>query len=147
MHAERNEIMTKPLPVKEKDIVEILPGCPFASLVHSKGIVRSSLGLMSCIVEFPTERRSQDFETMEVLQSKFWCIPWKYLKIIESAYDDTLGMMEHQVLDLEESLMFTRSCLSISEELRDQQADLIERLVEEVDMLKARLYYFGDNTN
>lgn len=139
--------MTKTLPIKEKDIVEVLSGCPFASLVHAKGIVRSSLGLMSCIVEFPTERRSQDFETMEVLQSKFWCIHWKYLRVVESAYDDALGVMEHQMQDLEESLMFTRSCLSISEQLRDQQSDLIERLVEEVDMLKAKVYHLSSGNN
>jgi len=132
--------MTKTIPVKHGDIVEILPGCPFSSLVHSKGIVRSSLGLMSCIVEFPTERRSQDFDTMEILQGKYWCIHWKYLKVIESAYDDQLGIMEHQMQDLEESLMFTRSCLSISEELRDQQAELIERLVEEIEGLRKELY-------
>ena len=95
---------------------------------------------MASVVEFPTEKRSKDFDTMEVFQSKFWCIPWRYLKVLESAYDDQLGIMEHQIQDLEESLMFTRSCLSISEELRDQQADLIERLVEELEGLRKELY-------
>lgn len=132
--------MTKPLPIKEKDIVQVLPGCPFASLVHSKGIVRSSLGLMSCIVEFPTEKRNQDFDTMEVLQGKYWCIHWEHLRVIESAYDDQIGVLEHQMQDLEESLMFTRSCLSISEELRDQQSDLIDRLVEDLEGLRKELY-------
>jgi len=139
--------MTKTIPVKQNDIVEVLPGCPFSSLVYSKGIVRSSLGLMSCIVEFPTEKRSQDFDTMEILQGKYWCIHWKYLKVIESAYDDQLGIMEHQMQDLEESLMFTRSCLSISEELRDQQADLIERLVEDLNILKAKVYHLSNGSN
>jgi len=111
--------MTKIPPVKLQDIVEILPGCPFSSLVYSKGIVRGSLSFMSCYIEFPTERKNTDFDTMETIRSKFWCIPWRYLKVIESAYDDQLGIMEHQLQDLEESLMFTRSCLSISEELRD----------------------------
>ena len=139
--------MTKPLPVKLNDIVEILPGCPFSALVHSKGIVRSSLGLMSCIVEFPTEKRSQDFETMEVLQGKFWCINWKYLKVIESAYDDRLGELEHKIQDLEDNLVFSQSCLSMSEQLRGQQADLIERLVEELDSLKAKVYHLSNNGN
>jgi len=139
--------MTKPLPVKERDIVQILPGCPFSSLVHSKGIVRSSLGLMSCIVEFPTEKRSQDFDTMEVLQGKFWCIHWKYLRVIESAYDDRLGELEHKIQDLEDNLVFSQSCLSMSEQLRDQQADLIERLVEELDILKAKVYHLSNGNN
>lgn len=128
--------MTKSLPVKHGDIVEILPGFPF-----------KSLSFMSCIVEFSTEKRSQDFDTMEVLQSKFWCIHWKYLKVIESAYDDRLGEMEHQIQDLEENLMFSQSCLSVSEELRDQQADLIARLVEEIDMLKAKVYSLVGSNN
>jgi len=139
--------MTKTIPVKHGDVVEILSGCPFSSLVHSKGIVRSSLGLMSCIVEFPTEKRSQDFDTMEVLQGKYWCIHWKYLKVIESAYDDRLGQLEHQIEDIEDSLMWTKSCLDLSEQLRDQQADLIERLVEELDMLKAKIYHLSSGNN
>lgn len=132
--------MTKPIPVKQGDTVEVLPGCTFSSLVYSKGIARKPSGSMASVVEFPTEKRSKDFDTMEVFQSKVWCIPWRYLKVIESAYDDQLGIMEHQIQDLEESLMFTRSCLSISEELRDQQSDLIERLVEELEGLRKELY-------
>lgn len=139
--------MTKPLPIKEGDTVEVLPGCTFSSLVYSKGIARKSSGSVSSVVEFPTERRSKDFDTMEVFQSKFWCIPWKHLRVIESAYDDRLGQMEHEIQDLEESLMFTRSCLSISEELRDQQSDLIEELVQELDALKAKLYHLSNNGN
>lgn len=102
---------------------------------------------MSCVVEFPIEKRSKDFDTGEVLQSKFWCIHWKYLKVIESAYDDQLGVLEQQVQDLEEGLMFARSCLTISEELRDQQAVVIAKLVEEVDMLNARVYHAGNGNN
>ena len=131
--------MTKPLPIKEGDTVEVLPGFTFSSLVYSKGIARKTSGSMASVVEFPTEKRSKDFDTMEVFQSKFWCIPWRYLKVLESAYDDQLGIMEHQIQDLEESLMFTRSCLSISEELRDQQSDLIESLVEELEGLRKEL--------
>lgn len=139
--------MSKQPPVKLGDVVQVLPGCPFSSLVHSKGIVRSSLSLMSCVVEFPTERRSKDFDTGEVLQSKFWCIHWKYLRVIESAYDDKLGEMEQQIQDLEESLMFARSCLTVSEELREQQADLIAKLVEEVDVLNAKVYHLSGGSN
>lgn len=139
--------MTKPLPVKEGDTVEVLPGCTFSSLVYSKGIARKPSGSMASVVEFPTEKRSKDFDTMEVFQSKFWCIPWRYLKVIESAYDDALGELEHKIQDLEESLMFTRSCLSISEELRDQQSDLIEELVQELEALKAKLYHLNGSNN
>jgi len=139
--------MTKPLPVKISDVVQVLPGCPFKSLVHSKGIVRESLSFMSCVVEFPVEQRIKDFDTGETLQSKFWCIHWKYLMVVESAYDDALGVMEHQIQDLEERLMFARSCLTISEELREQQVELIAKLVEEVDMLNAKVYHAGNGNN
>ena len=139
--------MTKPLPIKEGDTVEVLPGCTFSSLVYSKGIARKASGSMASVVEFPTEKRSKDFDTMEVFQSKFWCIPWRYLKVLESAYDDRLGQMEHEIQDLEESLMFTRSCLSISEELRDQQSDLIDKLVGEIDLLKVKVYRLSSGNN
>lgn len=139
--------MTKPLPIKEGDTVEVLPGCTFSSLVYSKGIARKPSGSMASVVEFPTEKRSKDFDTMEVFQSKFWCIPWRYLKVIESAYDDALGELEHKIQDLEENLMFSQSCLSISEQLRDQQEVLIQELLEELDMLNAKVYSLGGKIN
>jgi len=139
--------MTKPLPIKRGDTVEVLTGCRFSSLVQSKGIVIDSLSFMSCVVEFPTEKRSQDFDTMEVLQSKFWCIHWKYLKVIESAYDDAIGELESKIQDLEDNLMFSQSCLAMSEELRDQQVDLIEKLVQELDVCKAKMYSLGGGIN
>ena len=131
----------KPLPVKTNDVVECLPGCPFKGLVYSKGIVRESLSFMSCVVEFPADKRSTDGDLMETFQGRYWCIHWKYLRVVESAYDDRVGTLEEEILGLEADLVVARSCIAISEELRDQQAELIKKLVEDIDLLKAEVYH------
>ena len=131
---------SRQLPVKELDVIEVLPGCPFPGLVYSKGIVRESLNFMSCVVEFPSEKRSTDKALMETFQGRYWCIPWKYLRIVESAYDDKVGALEEEILGLEADLVVARSCIAISEELRENQAELIRKLVEDIDVLRKELY-------
>ena len=132
---------SRQLPVKELDVIEVLPGCPFPGLVYSKGIVRKSLSFMSCVVEFPADKRSKDGVLTETFQGRYWCIPWKYLRVVESAYDDKLGQMEEEILGLEADLVVARSCIAISEELREHQAELIKKLVEDIDLLKAGVYH------
>ena len=138
---------SKQLPVKELDVIEVLPGCLFPGLVYSKGIVRESLNFMSCVVEFPADKRSTDGQLMETFQGRYWYIPWKYLRVVESAYDDKIGQMEEEILGLEADLVVARSCIAISEELRENQAELIKKLVEDIDMLKAELYHLKFNGN
>ena len=138
---------SKQLPVKELDVIEVLPGCPFPGLVYSKGIVRESLNFMSCVVEFPADKRSKDGNLMETFQGRYWCIPWKYLRVVESAYDDKVGTLEEEILGLEADLVVARSCIAISEELREHQAELIRKLVEDIDVLKAELYHLKFNDN
>lgn len=138
---------SRSLPVKELDVIEVLPGCPFPGLVYSKGIVRESLNFMSCVVEFPADKRSTDKALMETFQGRYWCIPWKYLRVVESAYDDKVGALEEEILGLEADLVVARSCIAISEELRENQAELIRKLVEDIDILKAELYHLKLNGN
>lgn len=138
---------SRQLPVKELDVIEVLPGCPFPGLVYSKGIVRESLNFMSCVVEFPADKRSTDGALMETFQGRYWYIPWKYLRVVESAYDDKVGALEEEILGLEADLVVARSCIAISEELREHQAELIRKLVEDIDILKAELYHLKFNGN
>ena len=139
--------MTKPLPVKTNDVVECLPGCPFPGLVYSKGIVRESLSFMFCVVEFPADKRSKDGNLMETFQGRYWCIPWKYLRVVESAYDDKVCELTEELQSLEDDLMIARSCLVYSEEMREIQYEQIKKLVEDIDMLKAELYHLKFNSN
>ena len=151
--------MTKPLPVKELDVIEVLPGCPFPGLVYSKGIVRESLSFMFCVVEFPAEKRSTagssadqrssgtDGNLMETFQGRYWCIPWKYLRVVESAYDDKVCELMEELQSLEDDLMIARSCLVYSEEMREIQYEQIKKLVEDIDLLKAELYHLKFNGN
>ena len=139
--------MTKPLPVKELDVIEVLPGCPFQGLVYSKGIVRESLSFMSCVVEFPADKRSTDGQLMETFQGRYWCIPWKYLRVVESAYDDKVCELMEELQSLEDDLMIARSCLVYSEEMREIQYEQIKKLVEDIDVLKAELYHLKFNGN
>lgn len=133
--------MTKPLPVKEKDVIEVLPGCPFPGLVYSKGIVRESLSFMFCVVEFPAEKYSSTGLSNETLQGRYWCIPWKYIRVVESAYDDKVCELMEELQSLEDDLMIARSCLVYSEEMREIQYEQIKKLVQDIDILKAEVYH------
>ena len=137
----------KSLPVKINDVVECLPGCPFHGLVYSKGIVRKSLSFMSCVVEFPADKRSKDGQLMETFQGRYWCIPWKYLRVVESAYDDKVCELMEELQSLEDDLMIARSCLVYSEEMREIQYEQIKKLVQDIDILKAELYHLKFNGN
>ena len=139
--------MTKPLPVKINDVVECLPGCLFPGLVYSKGIVRESLSFMFCVVEFPEEKYSSTGLPNETLQGRYWCIPWKYLRVVESAYDDKVCELMEELQTLEDDLMIARSCLVYSEEMREIQYEQIKKLVEDIDILKAELYHLKSNGN
>ena len=136
---------SRSLPVKELDVIEVLPGCPFPGLVYSKGIVREFLSFMSCVVEFPAEKRSKDGQLMETFQGRYWCIPWKYLRVVESAYDDKVCELMEELQTLEDDLMIARSCLVYSEEMREIQYEQIKKLVEDIDVLKAELYHLKFN--
>lgn len=138
---------SKQLPVKELDVIEVLHGCPFPSLVYSKGIVRKSLSFMFCVVEFPADKRSKDGNLMETFQGRCWCIPWKYLRVVESAYDDKVCELMEELQSLEDDLMIARSCLVYSEEMREIQYEQIKKLVEDIDMLKAELYHLKSDGN
>ena len=138
---------SKQLPVKELDVIEVLPGCPFHGLVYSKGIVRESLSFMSCVVEFPADKRSKDGQLMETFQGRYWCIPWKYLRVVESAYDDKVCELMEELQSLEDDLMIARSCLVYSEEMREIQYEQIKKLVEDIDILRAELYHLKFNGN
>ena len=138
---------SKQLPMKELDVIEVLPGCPFPGLVYSKGIVRESLSFMSSVVEFPADKRSTDGQLMETFQGRYWCIPWKYLRVVESAYDDKVCELMEELQTLEDDLMIARSCLVYSEEMREIQYEQIKKLVEDIDMLKAELYHLKSNGN
>ena len=138
---------SKQLPVKELDVIEVLPGCPFPGLVCSKGIVREPLSFMFCVVEFPADKRSKDGNLMETFQGRYWCIPWKYLRVVESAYDDKVCELMEELQSLEDDLMIARSCLVYSEEMREIQYEQIKKLVEDIDLLKAELYHLKSNGN
>ena len=131
---------SKQLPVKELDVIEVLPGCPFPGLVDSKGIVRESWSFMFCVVEFPTDKRSTDGQLMETFQGRYWCIPWKYLRVVESAYDDKVCELMEELQSLEDDLMIARSCLVYSEEMREIQYEQIKKLIEDIDVLRKELY-------
>ena len=131
---------SKQLPVKELDVIEVLPGYPFPGLVYSKGIVRESLNFMSCVVEFPAEKYSSTGLPNETLQGRYWCIPWKYLRVVESAYDDKVCELMEELQTLEDDLTIARSCLVYSEEMREIQYEQIKKLVEDIDVLRKELY-------
>lgn len=132
--------MNKVMPVQLLDTVEVLPGCPFPGLLYSKGIVRQVYFWGAALVEFPGIKYSSTGQVNETFSGTQWTIPWKYLRVIESAYGDRIGQLEEEILGLESDLVMVRSCLSMSEEVRDLQENQINKLIEDIDILRAELY-------
>lgn len=125
-----------------QDIVEVLPGCVFQSLVYSKGVVIQALYSGLAIVRFPQNKHWTDPENVKSpMLCPDWLIPFDKLKVLDSPRDNAIGDLEEEILGLEADLVTARSCLIVSEEMRDKQFDLIEKLVQEVDMLKAEVYH------
>ena len=139
MNVNGSETMTR---IKADDIVEVLPGCIFSSLVYSTGVVVQSLNCRMAIVRFPQKKHWTDPKDLKnPYFGTDWLIPFDKLKVLDSPHDSRIGELEEEILGLEADLVVARSCISISEELREQQHDLIQKLVEDVDMLRAEVYH------
>lgn len=133
------------LQIKNEDIVEVLPGCVFQSLVYSKGVVIQSLNSQLAIVRFQQKKHYQCVDKLEVYNCTDWIILFDKLKVLDSPQDSRMGILEEEILGLEDDLVTARALLHVSEEMREHQFDLIEKLVEDVDKLKAELYHLKGN--
>ena len=128
--------------IKVQDVVEVLPGCIFSSLVYSTGVVVQSLNCRMAVVRFSQKKHWTDPKDLKnPYLGTDWLIPFNKLKVLDSPHDTMLGNLEEEILGLESDLVTSRACLAVSEELREQQHDLIQKLVEEIDMLKAEVYH------
>lgn len=133
--------MTKDKPIQVEDVVLVLSGYPFAAIVGSKGVVQQSMQTGLAVVGFQQEKRWHDPSNLEVYSAKSWLIPWKYLKVLDSAYGNSVAELEELLENLQDDLTVARSCITISEELREMQQEQISRMIVEIDMLKAEIYY------
>ena len=139
MNVNESETMTR---IKVQDVVEVLPGCIFSSLVYSTGVVVQSLNCRMALVRFSQKKHWTDPKDLKnPYLGTDWLIPFNKLKVLDSPQDDHVGQLEEEILGLEADLVTVRSCLIVSEEMRDRQFDLIEKLVQEVDTLKAEVYH------
>ena len=139
MNVNGSETMTR---IKVQDVVEVLPGCIFSSLVYSTGVVVQSLNCRMALVRFSQKKHWTDPKDLKnPYLGTDWLIPFDKIKVLDSPQDDHVGQLEEEILGLEADLVTVRSCLIVSEEMRDRQFDLIEKLVQEVDMLKAEVYH------
>ena len=139
MNVNESETMTR---IKAQDVVEVLPGCMFSSLVYSTGVVVQSLNCRMALVRFSQKKHWTDPNDLKnPYLGTDWLIPFNKLKVLDSPQDDYVGQLEEEILGLEADLVTVRSCLIVSEEMRDRQFDLIEKLVEENDALKAEVYH------
>ena len=139
MNVSESETMTR---IKAQDVVEVLPGCMFSFLVYSTGVVVQSLNCRMALVRFSQKKHWTDPKDLKnPYLGTDWLIPFNKLKVLDSPQDDHVGQLEEEILGLEADLVTVRSCLIVSEEMRDRQFDLIEKLVEENDVLKAEVYH------
>ena len=128
--------------IKLDDIVSVESNSFFPALVGSQGVVKQVLACKQILIGFPTEHWNVDLKNLhEVFESTEWILPFQYLRVLDSPYDDRCGILEEEILGLEADLVTARALLHVSEEMRGHQFDLIEKLVEDVDKLKAELYH------
>ena len=132
--------------IKLDDIVSVESNSFFPALVGSQGVVKQVLAGKQVLIQFPKKQRNV---YPEYLEEKFeaaeWILPFQYLRVLDSPYDDRCGILEEEILGLEADLVTARALLHVSEEMRGHQFELIERLVEDVDKLKAELYHLRGN--
>ena len=132
--------------IKLDDIVSVESNPFFPAIVGSQGVVKQVLACKQVIIQFPTKCRNVDPKNIqEVFESTEWILPFQYLRVLDSPYDDKMGLMEEEILGLEADLVTARALLHVSEEMREHQIELIEKLVEGVDKLKAELYHLKGN--
>lgn len=135
-------------PVNEQDVVEILSDCLWGTLVGSRGVVQQSFQYKQALVKFQSPRRWQNpYDLQEIIQCTDWLIDWKYIKVIDSAFGNSVAVLESQLEMLEDDLTTVRCCLSMSEEMRELQESQIEKMIIEIDQLKAEIYLLKGGCN
>ena len=132
------------LKVHQDDIVEILKN-DNRVLVGKKGVVQQSLSSGMVIVELPSSVQYRDTDRNELVYINRVFLPSANLKVLDSPRDDRFDELEDKVVELEDNLLIARSCLGMSEELRDKQHELIQKLIEEVDILQKEIYHLKGN--
>ena len=132
--------------IKLDDIVSIESNPFFPALVGSQGVVKQVLAGKQVLIGFPKKQRNADPDNLEEkFEATEWILPFQHLRVLDSPYDDRCGMLEEEILGLEADLVTARSLLHVSEEMRGHQFELIEKLIEDVDKLKAELYQLKGN--
>lgn len=138
--------MSKIKPINRDDIVEVLENNIFPALAGAKGVVIDSFNFESALVTFPIEKLilvsdPEKSKEKEYLKGKNWLIPWKFLRVLGSKYGDKIGELEELVYQMEDDLALVRAVLTMSEEMREVQEDVIGRYVIEIDELRKELYH------
>ncbi len=130
--------------VHQDDIVEILKN-DNRLLVGKKGVVKQSLSSGMVIIELQTAVQYRDTDSGKIAYINQVFLPSANLKVLDSPRDDRFDELEDKVVELEDDLLIARSCLGLSEELRDKQHELIQKLIEEVDILQKEIYHLKGN--
>lgn len=124
---------------KKDDLVEILPNYFFPGVVGKTGKIIQVLGWGSALVLLPKREQYMDLRSAEAFGGTIWCICQEDLKILDSPADDALGHLEEILENERSNLLFARSLLAYSEELREIQAEEIDRLSREVQALEVEI--------
>ena len=127
-------------PVNTDDVVEVLPHKNFPHLAYFKGVVLQSLNCRMAVIRCSQPQRYTDPELKEVFSGHVWILPWDCLKVIDSAFGNSVAVLEDQLQAMEDDLVIARACLSTSEEIRELQYMHIEKLTEEINFLQAEIF-------
>ena len=122
----------KELMIKENDLVEV-HSSPYLPLNKSKGVVLQVFPyLKMAIVSFPLEVKHYEADVDETYTYHRWFLPYKNLKVIESSIDS----YGRYISSLEEQIHVNRQCLEMSEQVREKQSILINKLIYDIEQLR-----------
>lgn len=122
----------KELMIKENDLVEV-HSSPYLPLNKSKGVVLQVFPyLKMVIVSFPLEVKLYEADVDETYTYDKWFLPYKNLKVIESATD----YHESYINSLENQVQALKDCVELLEALRERQSLFVQKLLDDIEELK-----------
>lgn len=121
---------------KIEDVVEVQKGCPWVHIVGRVGFVHQILPNNNCIVtlEKPVMIQEPGGADMHITTSFY--LQSNHLVLLEEAEDTYVQDLEDQLHKVQDDLQFTRACLALSEELREElfnKVNLLQRDVKHAD--------------
>lgn len=123
---------------KLDDVVEISDDCPWENIRGRVAFVHQILPNSDCVVtlDSPTMMHEPGSDDLHVTNSFY--VPYSCLTLLQDADDDYVQELEDRLIKVEDDLIFTRACLTLSEELREELFKKVKFLQQELDKVSKK---------